>query len=90
MLNGKEESELDAVIQEKEQIQEQIRSSHLLLVEKHLYLVTQEPMTREYQQALEDWQALQGYIAELSVQSISLDETLRDLAKSRRGEAEEQ
>jgi chaperonin cofactor prefoldin len=88
MLNSKGESELDAVIQEKEHIEKQIRLSKLLLAGKHLYLVTEEPMTPEYQQVLEDWQALQGYIAELSAQSISLDETLRDLSKSRRREGE--
>jgi hypothetical protein len=81
MLNegSKAQSELSAVIQEKSRVEEHIALLQQRILADDKWLKAHTPTTPRYQKALEEWQALQAYVAELDAQVTSLDEALQDL-----------
>lgn len=76
-------SEMNAVLQEKNRVEKHIDEAQKRILLNEKKLDENAPATQIYQQALEEWHALQAYLAELQVQVASLDEVFQDLKEPR-------
>jgi hypothetical protein len=77
------ENELRSVFQEKSRVDEQIAAAQQQMSMADRWLKINQPATAGYQETLEEWLALQSYVAELHAQAACLDEVALELALER-------